>query len=180
MDDQDHLAVIGDASDFFSARAQKIGPALQRVQPGWMRSVSPQGVSSPAEELDYLPLDGVDYTDSGGGSDLEDKLEGFPQRPFRGERIILTCTYLIAAGGGVSDALYRMIITPAVYVGATQVGATQGRMPGAAFGPTSFGVRLSMPSAGQGTRVYIPFIFPGVGAGDRVIVAGGIFGRAVR
>lgn len=175
LDDQDHLAVIGALTP-----GARILQGLQLAQPGWMQPSFPQGVSTPSEELDYLPLSIVDFTNTGGaGVDHQDELSALPQRPFRGERIVLTAIYF-AVGGAVGDGLYRVLISPAVYVGAVQVGATQGDMPAAAFSATAFGVRLSMPSAGQGTRIYIPFHVPGVAPGDRIVVAGGIFGRAVR
>jgi hypothetical protein len=130
--------------------------------------------------LDYCPLDGYDDTNGGAVAvDVADDLVAFPQRPFRGERLVLQATY-IPAGGGAADVLFGLVIGPAIFVGAVQVGATQGRMPGSAFGATAFGVRLSFPTAGQGTRINIPFSFAGVAVGARLIVAGGIFGRAVR
>jgi len=177
LDDQDHLAVIGALS------ALQRAPLLQRapaVAPAWMQTATPQGISQPAEELDFLPLEGVDHTNAGiAATDYEDKLQALPQRPFRGERIIMQAV-LIGAGGSVGDALFRVIITPAIYCGAVQVGATQGNMPASAFGPQAFGVRLSFPTAGQGTRIYIPVFIAALGPGDRIIINGGIFGRAVR
>jgi hypothetical protein len=110
---------------------------------------------------------------------VDDELSALPQRPFRGERLILTAIRISGAGVAV-DELFRIIIQPAIYVGAVQVGATQGRMPGIAFGPGAFGVRLSFPVAGQGTRIWVPFQFTNLAPTDRLIVAGGIFGRAVR
>lgn len=178
LDDNDHLAVIGALGLAPGARARMI--ATPRIAPPWMQVVNPQGVSLPNEELDYLPLDGVDFTNSGlVAVPVDDQLVAFPQRPFRGERLILTCIY-IAAGVAPADQLFALIITPAIYAGAVQVGATQGQMPGSAFAPTAFGVRLSFPTTGQGSRIVVPFQFPNVAAGDRLIVAGGIFGRAVR
>lgn len=178
-DDQDHLAVIG-AAIAQSARsmAGQLGLKGGAAIPDWFQNASPQGVSTPAEELDYLPLDGIDTTFAAPG-DLDDELVSNPQRPFRGERVIMTCVH-ISGAGVVTDALFRLIIVPAMYVGAVQIGATQGNMPAVAFGPTSFGVRLSMPVAGQGTRIYIPVHMAGLLATERVIIAGGIFGRAVR
>lgn len=176
LDDQDHLAVLG----ALTAQSMRSMGSLQIAKPSWLTPGVPQGISQPAEELDYLPLDGVDFTNGGAGTvPVEDRLVAFPQRPFRGERLVLTCIYL-AAGAAPADQLFGLIITPAIYVGAVQVGATQGQMPGIAFSATAFGVRLSMPTAGQGTRIFVPFLFPAVAAGDRLVVAGGIFGRAVR
>lgn len=179
MDDQDHLAVIGAVAPRLARADFGLRTPALKVMP-WMTNANPQGVSTPQEELDFLPLDGTDTTNSGGAPiDVEDELSALPQRPFRGERIILQCI-LFVAGGAAIDALFRLVITPALYVGAVQVGATQGRMPGIAFGPQAFGVRLSMPVAGQGTRVYMPFTFQGLQPAERLIVGGGIFGRAVR
>lgn len=178
LDDQDHLSVIGalGLSKLPTVSLQRAPTAA----PPWMRTVSPQGISTPAEELDYLPLSIFDWVNSSGGArPVDDELTAFPQRPFRGERLVLTCIYM-AAGGAPANQLFALLIGPAIFVGAVQVGATQGVMPGEAFAPTAFGVRLSFPVAGQGTRVVVPFQFPNVAAGDRLVVSGGIFGRAVR
>lgn len=179
LDDQDHLAVIGALSRAMSTKM----PGFQlrtSVKPGWLENAHTQGVSTPNEELDYLPLDGDDHTNTSGGvEDYEAQMVALPQRPFRGERLVLQCVF-IAVGGAASDGLFRLIITPAMYIGAVQIGATQGQMPASAFGPGAFGVRLSMPAAGQGTRVYMPFRFAGLNPNERIIVAGGLFGRAVR
>lgn len=177
LDDQDHLAVIG------AVGLQRASVPFQRagvVAPPWMRNATPQGISTPDEELDYLPLDPFDFTNGGlAPVPVDDELTAFPQRPFRGERLVLTCI-LITAGNPPANQLFALLVTPAIFVGAVQVGATQGAMPGEAFAPTAFGVRLSFPTAGQGTRIVVPFQFPNVGVGDRLVVAGGIFGRAVR
>jgi hypothetical protein len=183
-EDMDHLAVVGAGQQ--AAMMGQANLALRQLGmakvPSWMAATgSPQGVSTPAEELDFLPLRLVDFLNSGlAAVDHTDELDAQPHRPFRGERLILQATYVPAGGVGVRDALYQMIITPAMYVGAVQIGATQGSMPASAFAATAFGVRLSMPVAGQGTRIYVPFTFFGVGAGDRIVIGGGIFGRAVR
>ena len=180
LEDQDHLAVIGAALKAQSMATLASNLGVVKAKPDWMGQNSSQGVSQADEELDYLPLDGYDSVNAAPGPvDVDSRLSALPQRPFRGERVVLTAIY-IPTGGPVQDALFALMITPAMYVGAVQVGATQGRMPGSAFSATAFGVRLSFPAAGQGTRIYIPFLYPGVAAGARLIVAGGIFGRAVR
>jgi hypothetical protein len=141
-----------------------------------------QGVSTPNEELDFLPLTSADFTNPAaatGPVDYTSEIDANPQRPFRGERLILQAIY-VPAGGAPRDGLFQIVISPAMYVGAVQVGATQGRMPASAFGPTAFGIRLSMPTAGQGTRIYLPFVAIAIAPGDRIVVSGGIFGRAVR
>jgi len=176
LDDEDHLAVIGAAMQSMKSMAKGLGLRT----PDWMGNATPQGISTPNEELDYLPLSRYDETNSLlVPVDIDDELIALPQRPFRGERMVLTAMYLVPATPPL-DALFALTIAPAIYVGAVQVGATQGSMPGVAFGATAFGVRLSMPVAGQGTRIFVPFQWPGVAAGARLIVAGGIFGRSVR
>ena len=181
-EDMDHLAVVGAGQQ--AAMMGQANLALRNIGmakvPSWMAMGSPQGVSTPAEELDFLPLSIVQFTNSGlSVVNHVDEIAANPQRPFRGERVILQAIYS-PAGGPARDGLFQMVITPAMFVGAVQIGATQGQMPASAFAATAFGVRLSMPVAGQGTRIYIPFEFLGIGPGDTIYVAGGIFGRAVR
>lgn len=179
-DDRDHLAVVGALALKNLSGLNLTAATPGATQPDWLQTPPNMGVSTPSEELDYLPLEPVDFTNSAiAAVPLDSQVQALPQRPFRGERLVLSAIY-IAAAGGVTDALFRLLITPAIYVGAVQVGATQGSMPASAFAATAFGVRLSMPTAGQGTRIYVPFHFDNIGPGDRLIVAGGIFGRAVR
>ena len=149
--------------------------AVQR--PHWMPpAANAAGISAPKEELDFLPFDPITFTSATTGTLI---LLSFPQRPFRGERLIATAVATI--GGVVSDALFRLAISPAIYVGAVQVGATQGQTPLSAFAPTAFGVRLSLPTAGQGTRVAIPLVLAGtLAAGDSIVVSGTLIGRAMR
>lgn len=183
MEDMDHLAVIGAAQQqraLMGAQLALRGALGGKPVPSWLKTAHTQGVSTPEEELDFLPFSVVDFTNAGAGFvDHNDELNSNPQRPFRGERLILQAVYVPAAAPA-RDGLFQMVITPALYVGSVQIGATQGSMPASAFAPTAFGVRLSMPAAGQGTRIYLPFTFLGIGPGDRIVVGGGIFGRAVR
>ena len=54
-------------------------------------------------------------------------------------------------------------------------------MPLSMFAPNSFGVRLSFPRAGQGTRIYIPVQTAAtLGAGNSLVVSLSVVGRAVR
>lgn len=153
-------------------------PSMLRVaRPNWLHPVGvPQGVTVPNEELDYLPFESVTF-DSTHGDGI---LVAFPQRPFRGERLVLS-GFLQLAAGGISDAGNLVVINPAIFVGATQVGSTQGSTPISTFSPTAFGVRLSFPSAGQGTRIAIPIrTLATLAAGDTIVVSGTVIGRAVR
>ncbi len=177
----DDLAVIGAAALKGQLGTLNLRPMPVQV-PDWMQNAHPQGISTPNEELDYLPLTMSDTTNGGAGAiDVTDRMTALPQRPFRGERVVLSAIKIGAApGGGVTDALFALLITPAIVVGATQVGAAQGSMPGSAFSAMAFGVRLSFPVSGQGTQIVVPFFWPNLAAGERLIVTGGIFGRSVR
>jgi hypothetical protein len=183
LDDQDHLAVIGAAAAAaLKANTQLLAPFASSPSPSWLQGAHTQGVSIPNEELDFLPFTSADFTNPAAATanvDFTSEIDANPQRPFRGERIILQAIYVPAAAAP-RDGLFQVVISPALYVGAVQIGATQGRMPASAFGPTAFGIRLSMPTAGQGTRIYLPFVAIGIAPGDRIVLSGGIFGRAVR
>lgn len=172
FDDEDigeeSLAVVG---------ASRRG--LRARRPNWMRSLTGQGISRPSEELDVLPFTVTQFATGVLAAGALSFAEAFPQRPFRGERLIATA---ILTNAGVStDVSSAISITPAWYVGAVQVGASQGSIPLSTFSPQAFGVRLAVPPAGQGTRVFIPFQlnFAQV-AGDSTIVSFALIGRAVR
>jgi hypothetical protein len=142
-----------------------------------LRGASAQGISMPQEELDFCPFT---VTQIVTGGPTASSGVSFPQRPFRGERLIASAV-LTTAGGSI-DAGGLVQIDPAIYVGGVQVGATQGGTPLSTFAPTAFGVRLSFPPAGQGTRIFIPFVYvgPAFGAGDTLFVSMTVIGRAVR
>jgi len=176
--DLDGLDTVGDDVVGQLVRAAAMAPrgGARGRGPMWLRSASKAGVAAPAEELDYLPFVTVvldSATPNGNAT-------AFPQRPFRGERLIANASYVTAAGA-FSNASDVVIISPAIYVGAVQVGASQGDTPLSAFRADAFGVRLSMPSAGQGTRIFIPYVTTvPIAAGDRIIVNFTLIGRAVR
>lgn len=140
--------------------------------PRWMNATTSQGVSRPQEDLDYLAFEPLTIaaTFSNG------TLTALPQRPFRGERLVLSATNITAG----TDASGTATINPAIFVGATQVGAAQGATPFSAFAATAFGVRLSFPAAGQGTRINIPTVLTTVAPAGGVALSGTVFGRAMR
>lgn len=160
------------------ALAHRAAPARFSVaRPHWLpAAMSAQGVSVPKEEMDFLPFDTVTFTSTSGTALT---MTALPQRPFRGERIVASA--IASIGGVISDALFRVSISPALYVGAVQVGATQGNTPLTAFANNAFGVRLSMPTAGQGTRIAVPLTVTGaIAGGDSITVQLTLIGRAMR
>lgn len=140
--------------------------------PKWMRATTAQGVSRPQEEMDFLPFDPVTIAIG----DTTGVLIARPQRPFRGERLIMTAS----SGTDGADLAQAVVIDPAIYVGAVQVGASQGATPIAAFSAQAFGVRLSVPAAGQGTEIKIFVRLIGGALKVAVNVTAMIIGRAMR
>jgi hypothetical protein len=177
MDIVGGMDIIGD--DEFGQLVLRPGSkrAVPQLHIPALRGASAQGVSMPQEELDYLPFVVTQIVT--GGPTASSGI-AFPQRPFRGERLIATAIAVI--GGTVVPAGDLVMIDPAIYVGGIQVGATQGPAPLSTFAATAFGVRLSFPAAGQGTRIFIPFTYvgPALGAGDTLTVSFTVIGRAVR
>ena len=128
------------------------------MRPAWMTHGSgvPMGTSLPTAETEGLAfesdLPNMQFTSTSGNIM---KLTAFPQRSFRGTDIIASAT-LIPAMGTPVDASNLVFIDPAIFVGAVQVGSTQGPIALSAYANQSFRARTSWPQAGQGTRVYIP------------------------
>lgn len=167
-DEMEGDLVIGRA-----ARGRGLGSRLARSvkvpTPKWMRATTSQGVSRPEEEMDFLPFDPVTLS----ATVLTGTLVGKPQRPFRGERLIMD-----AVSDGDSAAS-NVVIDPAIYVGAVQVGSSQGATPLSTFASQAFGVRLSMPAAGQGTEVKI-FVRALTTPGADTVVTATVVGRSMR
>ena len=180
----DDLSTVGAMQPAYSASLARqaarmpFARAVAAQRPAWLGLASEQGVSLPKEELDFLP-----FAKSGDLDETHTSIEltTYPQRPFRGERLIISAAYTPDGETTAVDGLSFVIITPAIYVGATQVGATQGSTPASAFGATAFGVRLSLPSAGQGTRILIPVQATIELTGTaKISVSATLIGRAVR
>lgn len=170
-DEMEGLSTIGRARRRVRARGgRRAGIAVPT--PRWMNATTSQGVSRPQEDLDFLSF--TPLTIAAGG--FTGTLTSQPQRPFRGERLILNATNVTAG----TDASGTATINPAIFVGAVQVGATQGATPFQAFRADAFGVRLSWPPAGQGTTVNIPVVLTTVAPAGGVALSGTVFGRAMR
>ncbi len=188
-DEVSGLATVGedDAEDVVGAlikKAIKLNPRAMAARgaaaalPRWAAHLTGQGVSRPAEEMDTLPFTCTPLTlatPTGNATAL-------PQRPFRGERIIAVATLLDTAAPGVfTNASDFVTISPAIFVGAVQVGASQGTVPLSAFQANAFGVRLAFPPAGQGTRIFIPYVSQvPLSATQSIVVSITVIGRAVR
>jgi hypothetical protein len=166
--------VVGDDEDVYvgAARRRRKKKMMKVPTPKWMRATTSQGVSRPEEEMDFLPFDPVIIAIG----DTTGVLIARPQRPFRGERLIMAAS----AGDDGSDLANAVVIDPAIYVGGVQVGASQGATPITAFSATAFGVRLSFPAAGQGTEIKIFVRLLGGALKVAVNISGTVIGRAMR
>lgn len=140
--------------------------------PSWMNATTSQGVSRPQEDMDYLPFTSVTVAAAAFNGTLTCR----PQRPFRGERLVLGALNVTAGTSAVNNAT----INPAIYVGAVQVGAAQGSTPFAVFAADAFGVRLTFPSAGQGTDINIFSVLLAAAPAGGVALTGTIIGRSMR
>lgn len=171
--------VVGDEDEgglVLGAKARRgrkvVARKVKVPTPRWMSATTSQGVSRPHEEMDFLPFATFDIT----AATPTGFLLARPQRPFRGERLIMSA---VQAGDNQD---FNVVIDPAIYVGAVQVGGAQGATPATAFGANAFGVRLSFPAAGQGTDIKI-FVraLATPGAEDAPIsVSATLIGRAMR
>ncbi|HXK17585.1 MAG TPA: hypothetical protein VNG33_07275 [Polyangiaceae bacterium] len=166
------LSTVGRAKRRRAAAAAQGGGQIQVATPRWMNATTSQGVSRPQEDLDFLSFTPLTILAGGANGTLTSQ----PQRPFRGERLILTAVNIT----GGADVSGTATINPAIFVGAVQVGSTQGATPFQAFRADAFGVRLSWPAAGQGTTINIPVVLTTVAAAGGVAIAGTVFGRAMR
>lgn len=167
--------VVGDDEDDMEVGrgpARRSRAAVRVPTPKWMNATTSQGVSRPEEEMDFLPFESVLLaTGTVAGTLIAD-----PQRPFRGERLILGAVDLDTG----NDARHLMRIDPCIFVGMVNVGSSLGGTPFSMFAPDAFGVRLSFPPAGQGTKIRIPFIAAVNASTAGLQITGGVVGRAMR
>jgi hypothetical protein len=180
------LATVGEDEDVVGALLKRaltkgkggLGARVAMGLPRWAQHLTGQGISRPTEEMDTLPFTSTVLT----LANQTGSATALPQRPFRGERIIAVATLLDTTTPGVfTDASDFVTISPAIFVGAVQVGASQGDVPLSAFKANAFGVRLAFPAAGQGTRIFIPYTSQvPLAATQSIVVQITVIGRAVR
>ena len=97
-----------------------------------------------------------------------------PQRPFRGERLVLDIRR-----NGATAAIPSVVITD-LRVGDVPQRIGGGDLPANIFAPDAFGVRLSLDASVPGVLITVGFrlLGPALAPGDSIIVSGGIIGRA--
>lgn len=97
-----------------------------------------------------------------------------PQRPFRGERLVIT-----SRRAGASAQLPTITISD-LRVGDVPQRIGGGALPAEIFLPDAFGVRLSLDASTPGVLVTLGFtlVGPALAPGDTITVAAGVIGRA--
>jgi hypothetical protein len=166
--------------------ATPMGGVLQRMvqtnpwQAAWLQNVNPAGAQaahSPREDLDPLPFREQNNNGVVDATHTQLVFLARPQRPWRGERLLVSAFTTITG----LDPFAPLVITLPFFVGMATVGAAQGNFPLGSFQRDGFGVRLSMPSAGQGTDIVIEIASLLTPTGtDTITVTIGAIGRAVR
>jgi|ERR1051326_787084 hypothetical protein len=146
----------------------------------WTQNVTPQGAMTthaPKEDTDMLPFDEILNGGVIDATHTELRFVAQPQRPYRGERLIAAAFTSISG----LDAFAPLVVDGLPVVGVAPISSATGRFPLSAFKPEAFGVRMSWPGSGQGTRIVITVVslLTPTGA-DTITVTLGAFGGAVR
>jgi hypothetical protein len=161
--------------------AQNPGAAAAAMHPAhWSAAVTHQGaqtVQAPKEDQDMLPMRELNNNGVLDSTHPVLEFQALPQRPFRGERFIVTAFTNIAG----QDPYDPLFITGLPVVGVAPIASSPGRFPLRAFRENAFDILLTFPSAGQGTIIDVQVgTLLALGAGQTISVVLGIFGKAVR
>lgn len=145
---------------------------MQIKRPGWRRRLAP-GVPQPGQGLEPLPL--VPNLNGGIFTAAIAAIEfvGRPQRPMQPERLLVNVRRTGAAG--------TLIFCSGIFAGTNLQQVQRGNLNIENFGPTAFGVRLSMVQVEPGVDFAMPCIAAPVPAGaDTVAVSIDVLGHTVR
>lgn len=164
-------------------RGRRGGRMVQRVAlgrpinhaPAWRTPQAAPGVMLPTEQLlplGFLPEGGSFSFVSAGPTSLTFVAQ--PQKPFRGERLIIDVAKTAGAVGNTVNVNILAVGTDLQIVSAAP-------FPAVAFSPTAFGVRLALTAAQPGIRISlgVEIIGPALPPGESVTVVPTILGRAI-
>jgi hypothetical protein len=168
--------VLGD-DDYETVGARRALRRLPRAmlaspKPNWRGNRLAPGVQAPGEGLIPLPL----VPDTAGGvfaaAVLAINFQARPQKPFHAERLLVSVRRTGAAG--------TIILCDTMFVGTDLQTAEIGSFDVEQFGPTAFGVRLSLKPAEPGILIRLACrANPAPGGADTVAVAMQFLGRYV-
>lgn len=145
---------------------------LASPKPGWRQHRLAPGVQAPGEGLIPLPL----VADANGGvftaAVLTINFQARPQKPFHPERLLVTVRRNGAAG--------TIVLCDTMFVGTDLQTAEIGSFDIEQYGPTAFGVRLSLKPAEPGILIRLACrANPAPAGADTVAVAMQFLGRYV-
>lgn len=168
--------LMGDDDLVGAALATRGRGALLRIpqRPQWRRNRVAPGVWGPREGLEPLPL--TPDLNAGVFTSAFPFITfiGRPQRPFRGERLLVRITRSALAGG-------VQIQSTGLFVGTSLIQVQRGRMDIEDFSATAFGVRLASQGAEPGIEVAIECVaVPAVPVGETVAVSIKWLGRTIQ
>lgn len=162
-------ADLGDVVGAFRRRGRGRQSNGSRMVDRRMLIPSTPGVPASGLRDQPLGLGATAFTPTSGTLLL---LQASPQRPFKGERLVVDITRTGATSTGLVTIARLDIGTDNQLVGSGAISA-------AAFAPTAFGTRLSLAPATPGILVSITFnVSASPGAGDRIDIGATLFGLA--
>lgn len=142
--------------------------------PNWRARQLAPGVQTPGEnlyELTLNPLQNNGILDAANGTI---SFEAIPQKPFRGERLVITINRSVGAVG------VRVTRSPLTVGTEPQAANISGAGSADIYAPGAFGVRLAMSPAGAGITVGLQLsATPAVPVGETVALSVSILGRII-
>lgn len=166
---------VGDGEDEvgafpFRRKRRRAAPAPRgRMVP--VRRLIPRvpGVPAPGVGLQPLPLGTVTFTNTS-GTLLQ--LQASPQKPFKGQRLVISQSRVGVSGG--------LVVVTRLEVGTANQFAFGGELPADAFAATAFDTNMSLQPATPGVQVTLLLrITAAPAAGDSVVVSAGLWGTVI-
>ena len=157
-----------------AAQRQRMGTALQAAPP-WRGSQVAPGVMAPTEQqlvLGFVAQDGIDSFVNGGTN--RKVYVARPQKPFRGERLLIS---VVPTAGAIG----QLVRVTNISVGVDPQFVAVNPVPAAAFAPGAFDTRLCVTAAIPGIDVSIglDFLGPAIPPGEQISLSVMIIGKAI-
>lgn len=171
----DDLSDLGDdllgSLDLADVGARRRRRAAARGRALAPRKLIPRvpGVPGTAVGLQPMPLGTVVFTAASG---LILQMQASPQRPFKGQRLVITEARVGATGG--------LVNVTRLEVGTYNQMVFGGNMPAAAFAPTAFDTNMFLQPATPGVNITLLLTITAAPAGaDTVTVSAGMWGTVI-
>lgn len=148
-DDLDGMAVVG-------RRVARVRGTMARLpgRPGWRQGIVTPGIALPRQGMEMLTF----VPDSNGGVFDTSNIGALitftarPQRPYRPERLVAFVSRTADAVAGVPAGF---VLSDGIFVGTALNQLTRGEFNIEVYGPTAFGVRMSLSEASPGIDITI-------------------------